>query len=122
MDPGYLTPFLDMLKHGQTDRDIRLMAAQARLGLRPDEQRGVLELLAGDPDREVAQAAAVSSAPGVAPESPPEPDEEKGELPDRTSEEVSAAGKGVIGKLAVMNPAERLARAMKGSREERAVL
>ena len=122
MDAGYLTPFLDMLKHGQTDREIRLMAAQARLGLRADEQRGVLELLAGDPDQEVAQAAAVSIAAGVAPESPSEPDEEKGELPARTSEEKAAAEKGTIEKLAVMNPAERLARAMKGSREERAVL
>ena len=50
METGYLTPFLDMLKQGQLDRDIRLMAAQGELGLRPDEQRGVLDFLASDAD------------------------------------------------------------------------
>jgi hypothetical protein len=123
MDAGYLTPFLDMLKHGQTDRDIRLMAAQGRLGLRPDEQRGVLELLVGDPDPDVAQAAAASIAAGVAaPGSPVEPDEEKDEQLAGTSEEKAAAEKGILEKLAAMNPAQRLSRAMKGSREERAIL
>jgi hypothetical protein len=123
MDAGYLTPFLDTLKHGQTDREIRLMAAQGGLGLRPDEQRGVLDLLVGDPDPEVAQAAAASIAAGVAAsELPSEPEEDGGERPARTGEEKAAAEKGILEKLAAMNPAERLARAMKGSREERAIL
>ena len=124
MDTAYLTPFLDMLKHGQLDRDMRLMAAQGHLGLRPEEQRGVLELLASDSDSEVAKAAAASIAAGAAAdaagESMIEPEDE--EPPPETSEEKAAREQGTLEKLAAMNPAQRLARAMKGSREERSIL
>ena len=124
MDTGYLTPFLDMLKHGQLDRDMRLMAAQGDLGLRPEERRGVLELLASDADSEVAKAAAASIAAGAAAdaagESVIEPEDE--EPPPETSEEKAAKEQGTLEKLAAMNPAQRLARAMKGSREERSIL
>src|SRR5688572_20832623 len=106
MEAGYLTPFLDMLKHGQTDREIRLMAAQGSLGLRSEEQRGVLDLLVGDPDPEVARTAAASIAAGAAtPEPPLEPDEEKEESFARTVEEKASVEKGILEKLAAMNPA-----------------
>jgi hypothetical protein len=124
MDTGYLTPFLDMLKHGQADRDMRLMAAQGGLGLRADEQRGVLELLANDADPEVAKAATASIAAGAtggaAGESELEPEDE--EPPALTSEQKAVKEQGILEKLAAMNPAQRLARAMKGTREERAIL
>jgi hypothetical protein len=68
METGYLTPFLDMLKQGLLDRDIRLMAAQGELGLRADEQRGVLDFLASDADPDVAKAASAAIAAGVAPD------------------------------------------------------
>ena len=58
METGYLTPLLDMFKHGQVDRDTRLMAVQGGFSLRPDEQRGLLELLASDEDPEIARIAA----------------------------------------------------------------
>ena len=123
MDTGYLTPFLDMLKQGQMDRDMRLLAAQGLLGLRADEQRGVLELLVGDLDPEVAQAATASMAAGVtdvtAGESPSEPEEEP---VAQTSEEKAAKEKNILETLAGMKPAQRLSRAMKGTREERAIL
>jgi hypothetical protein len=112
-----------MLKHGQLDRDMRLMAAHGDLSLRPDEQRGVLELLANDSDPDVAKAATASiaaGAAGAAGESVIEPEDQE-PLPE-TSEEKAAQEQGTLEKLAAMNPAQRLARAMKGTREERAIL
>ena len=124
MDTGYLTPFLDMLKHGQIDREMRLMAAQGDLGLRSDEQRAVLELLANDADPEIAKAAAASiaaAATGGA-TGEPVPESEDKEPAPQTGEEKTAKEQGILEKLAAMNPAQRLARAMKGTREERAIL
>ena len=114
MDTGYLTPLLDMFKHGQVDRDTRLMAVQGGFSLRPDEQRGLLELLAGDEDPEIARIAAASleAAPAE-----PEPPEENGK-----GEEQVEQAQGVLQTLAAMNPAQRLGRAMKGTRSERAIL
>ena len=57
MEAGFSTPFLDIFKRGGADRDIRLLAAQGALGLLVDEQRSLLELLAGDADREIARTA-----------------------------------------------------------------
>jgi hypothetical protein len=47
--------------------------------------------------------------------------EDQEPLPE-TSEEKAAQEQGTLEKLAAMNPAQRLARAMKGTREERAIL
>jgi len=124
MDTGYLTPLLDMLKHGQLDRDMRLMAAQGDLGLRPEEQRGVLELLASDSDPEISKAAAASIAAAAGADAVGEPviePEDEEPLPE-TSEEKAAKEQGTLEKLAAMNPAQRLSRAMKGTREERSIL
>jgi hypothetical protein len=57
MEPGAAAPLLDLFRKGGVDRDIRLMAAQGVLGLRRFEQIGVCELLAGDDDPEIAEAA-----------------------------------------------------------------
>jgi hypothetical protein len=49
-----------------------------------------------------------------------EPEDE--EPPPGTSEAKAAKEQGTLEKLAAMNPAQRLARAMKGTREERSIL
>jgi hypothetical protein len=151
MDPGFRTPLLDMFRRGEVARDIRLLAARGALAPRVHEQLGLLVLLVGDNDPEVAAAAegtlAViptpslaaflgrSDAPGelrtffgargieplagvpieddaplvdVAPDVPPPPDAE---------DERSA-----LQRIASMNVAQRLSLAMKGTREERAIL
>jgi hypothetical protein len=127
MEIGYPTPVLDMLKHGQpVDRDIRLMAAQGLLGLRHDEQRGVLEILVSDPDPEIARAAADSLASGVSPdaagETPEELDCPQADQGDGAADVKADRVRRTAETLAAMNPGQRLGRAMKGSREERAIL
>ena len=108
MDVGAGTPLLDLFRRTDVDRDVRLMAAQCVLGLRPHEQIGLLELLVDDPDPEVAQAA-VASLRGV--DGPPAAAAPEGQ------DEGSA-----LQKIAAMSPAQRLSLAMKGTREERAIL
>jgi len=119
MEAGAATPLLDFFRRNEVDRDIRLMAAQCMLGLRPHEQQGILELLVDDPDAEVAEAARTNlramtgvppgseTAPADGPEEPAPADEKEGTALER---------------IAAMSPAQRLARAMKGTREERAIL
>ena len=117
MEAGAGTPLLDLFRKGGVDRDIRLMAAQGILGLRRFEQIGVCELLAGDPDPEIAEAASslLRELSGDAPAEPasqePSADEQEGD-DERTA----------LQKIAAMSPAQRLALAMKGTREERAIL
>jgi hypothetical protein len=117
MEAGAGTPLLDLFRKGSVDRDIRLMAAQGILGLRRFEQIGVCELLVGDPDPEIAEAASslLKELTGNAPAEPapeePSADEQEAD-DDRT----------VLQKIATMSPAQRLALAMKGTREERAIL
>ncbi|HEY5617138.1 MAG TPA: hypothetical protein VIK60_04295 [Vicinamibacterales bacterium] len=92
------------------------MAAQGVLGLRRFEQVAVCELLANDADVEVAREAAAllrtlnSEAQDTAPDA-------GSTVPDDEPEEGSA-----LQRIAAMSPAQRLARAMKGTREERAIL
>jgi hypothetical protein len=124
-DTGYTTPFLDLIKQGQIDREIKLVAAQGTLGLRVEEQRAVLDVLTGDADPEVAQTAAASLAGGVldqvASDAAPEPESEM-DAPAQPSDRKAENEQGLLNRLAAMNPAQRMARAMKGTREERAIL
>jgi len=120
MESGGGTPLLDYFRRGGVDRDMRLMAARGLLGLRPHEQAGMLELLVNDPDPEVAQAAAAnlqvmgSEAAGA------------GEPADEAASPGQGGQDGKEGsallKIAAMSPAQRLALAMRGTREERAIL
>jgi hypothetical protein len=57
MDAGYRTPLLDFFRRGEVARDIRLLAAQGALAPRAHEQLGLLMLLVGDVDPEIASAA-----------------------------------------------------------------
>ena len=117
MEPGAAAPLLDLFRKGGVDRDIRLLAAQGVLGLRRFEQIGVCELLANDDDPEIAEAATAllrslnnetADAAKSADTSPSEDEPDD----DRTA----------LQRIAAMSPAQRLARAMKGTREERAIL
>lgn len=118
MDAGFRTAFLDIFKRGQVDRDIRLLAAQGTLGLRADEQRGLLELLVGDPDPEIARIAEGTLQAGSVEEATVDVQPGASEpVEDGERKEGSA-----LQKIAAMNPAQRLALATKGTREERAIL
>jgi hypothetical protein len=151
MDSGFLTPLVDAFKQGGAPHEVKMLAAQGVLAPRAQEQVALLALLAGDPDAEVAQTAdrtltsmppaevaallADSSAPealrtffaarGIQPAAAPMP-EADGPIVDAGSappppppDEPEAS---TLQRLAAMNVAQRMAVAMKGSREERAVL
>jgi hypothetical protein len=116
MEPGAAAPLLDLFRKGAVDRDIRLLAAQGVLGLRRFEQIGVCELLAGDEDPEIAEAAAALLRTLNS-----EPDARAG-VDTAAPEDAAGDERTALQKIAAMSPAQRLARAMKGTREERAIL
>jgi hypothetical protein len=127
MDSLFRTPFLDIFKQGGVDRDIRMMVAEGALGLRAEEQRLTLELLMTDPDPEIARTAEAtllavrsSDAAAAQPYTPPDAEPESEE--QLTPEEKEKKRASTLQKIAALNPAQRLALAMKGTREERAVL
>ena len=144
------TPLLDFFKRGEVERDVRLQAAQGTLAPRAHEQLAILVLLLVDYDREIRETAdetlnripvevlekflARADAPvdlreffgdrGIFPaEIPPievdfddpliEASGEDGEDDERVSG---------TQELAAMNFPQRLRAAMKGSREQRAIL
>lgn len=121
MEAGAGTPLLDFFKRGEVDRDIRLMAARCVLGLRPLEQQGLLELLVSDPDAEVAAAARASleamTGAGGSPSSAGSDDAVEAASAGESGKDGSA-----LERIAAMSPGQRLSLAMRGTREERAVL
>jgi len=154
MEAGYRTPLLDLFRRGEVARDIRLLAAQGALAPRAHEQLGLLILLVGDQDPEIARAAdaTLTAIPrdslsafiaradvsgemrdffaerGVQPAEVPSPDAESPfvdigpdpePLPDVDDEQKEAT---VQQKIASMTIAQRMALAMKGTREERSLL
>src|SRR5688572_12427071 len=140
MDAGFRTPLLDFFRRGEVARDIRLLAAQGALAPRAHEQLALLMLLVGDQDSDIAQAAeatlrqiprealagflARSDAPaemrtffaerGIEPtaSSTPEPEPEPEDEDEKTT----------LQRINAMNVAQRIALAMKGSREARSIL
>jgi hypothetical protein len=151
MDTGFRTPLLDFFRRGEVAPDIRLLAAQGALAPRAHEQLGLLMLLVGDQDPEIAAAAedtlqaipvdslaaflARSDAPaemrnffaarGIEPAARASPgvegplvDTSQPETPESEPEDEA----GALERIAAMNIAQRVALAMKGSREERAIL
>jgi hypothetical protein len=158
MDSGLRTPLLDFFRRGDVARDIRLQAAQGGMAPRAHEQIGLLMLLVGDQDPEVAAAAEATIAAiprealeaflarsdasremreffalrGVEPGEIPwaeidkpmidtdEPDADAlldGEPPPEGQEREST-----LQKIAALTVSQRMALAMKGTREERAIL
>lgn len=150
MEAGFRTPFLDIFRRGEVARDIRLLAAQGALAPRAHEQLGLLVLLVDDPDPEIAAAAertlqaiprepleaflartdvstdirSFFAARGMEPGGAAAVD---ADLPIvDTSPPVDAVANedegAAIQRIARLNVAQRIALAMKGSREERAIL
>jgi hypothetical protein len=151
MDIGFKTPLLDFFRKGDVARDVRLQAAQGALATRAHEQLALLVLLTGDPDAEIVAAADATlgmipaaslsaflartdvssemreffAKRGVAPGDVPSPEADKPivdteagpEIADDEDDEKSA-----MQRLAEMNVPQKMARATKGTREERAIL
>jgi hypothetical protein len=143
---------LDFFRRGEVARDIRLLAAQGALAPRAHEQLGLLILLVADPDPEIAAAAeatleaiprgalqgflARSDAPseiraffaargiessGAATAEADQPMVDASAAPQSVADGAGDEGSAAE-RIARMNVAQRISLAMKGSREERAVL
>jgi len=151
MDVGAKTPLIDFFRKGDVARDVRLQAAQGAIATRAHEQMALLVMLTGDADAEVAAAAnatiglippqtlaAFLARPdvsmemreffaqrGVVPssETAAEPDKplvdtaEGLEIADDEDDEKSA-----LQRLQEMSVPQKMSRATKGTREERAIL
>ena len=144
------TPLLDFFKRGEDERDVRMQAAEGTLAPRAHEQLGILVLLLEDPDREIRETAdqtlnkipvdalekflARSDVPvdlreffgdrGIFPaEIPPIEVDFDDALIDAVDaaeeEEIRLSG---TQELAAMSFPQRLKAAMKGTREQRAIL
>jgi hypothetical protein len=149
-----VTALLDFFRRGDVARDIRLLAARGALAPAAHEQLGLLMLLVGDADPEVADAAeatlraiprdllaaflsrsdvtaetrAFFAARGVEPSGSPPADasaplvERGSDAPDEPGEAPPADEQSALERIAAMSVPQRVALAMKGSREERAIL
>ena len=148
---AYSTPLLDSFKQGDVERDVRLLAAKGALAPRVHEQLALLMLLINDSDGEVASAAdatvralpadvlsiflsrtdvsnemrAFFAGRGVQPADMPGDERDDQPLIDQgeVAEEVKDADeKNTLQRIAAMSVAQRVVTAMKGTREERAIL
>jgi hypothetical protein len=143
------SPLLDTFKRGEVSRELRLLAAQAAVAPRAEEQLELLVMLMSDADPEIAATAARTlesipasdlsavlagdvsdetrarfAAKGILPAgAPPEGD---APLIDASPEVDEAAPdeeqQSALQRIASLNVAKRIALAMKGNREERAIL
>lgn len=151
MGAGFTTPLLDFFRRGDVERDLRLLAARGALAPRAQEQLGLLILLVDDRDAEVAAVAEATlqaiprdslaqflarsdvpsemrsffAARGVEPADAPGDDrddeplvDEGGDVDDHGDEDEATT----LQRIAAMTVAERVVTAMKGTREERAIL
>ena len=55
-DPGLKSPLIDFFRRGEVARDVRMLAAQGALAPRAQEQLALLVLLSDDPDPEIRRA------------------------------------------------------------------
>jgi hypothetical protein len=150
MEAGLRTPLLDLFRRGEAARDVKLLAAQGALAPRPLEQLGLLAILVSDGDPEIAAAAeatlqampretvagllARSDAPtemrtffsgrGIEPSAAPVQTEQPlvDTSPDPDAPPAGEDESTTMQRIQAMNVAQRIALAMKGSREERAIL
>jgi hypothetical protein len=143
------TPLLDFFKRGEVERDVRLQAAQGTLAPRAHEQLAILVLLLEDSDREIRDTAdetlnkipaealekflARSDVPvdlreffgdrGIFPaQIPPIEVDDLEALIDESGEDEDEERVSGTQELAAMNFPQRLRAAMKGTREQRAIL
>ena len=151
MESGFGTPLLEFFKRGDVEPDVKLLAAQGALAPRAHEQLGLLVLLVNDPDAEIASTAektlqAISREAIAAflarPDAPSELKKffaARGIEPGAAALENEAAlidtspktdevdddkddEKTALQRLQAMNVPQKVQRATKGSREERAIL
>jgi hypothetical protein len=158
MNAGLRTPLLDFFRKGDVSRDIRMLAAEGAVAPRLHEQVGLLMLLVGDSDEDVARTAEATlqsipkdkltalltrpeasvemrafferrgvepAAQGSEPDNllngpDPEPEPEATEQSEGDEQETGRISS--VAKIAAMSIVERLTLAMKGTREERAIL
>jgi hypothetical protein len=144
------TPLLDFFRRGEVERDVRLQAAQGALAPRAHEQLAILVLLLEDSDREIRETAdetlnripvealqnflARSDIPidlreffgdrGIFPAEiqPIAVDFDDPLIEAEEAEDEEAARASGAQELAGMNFPQRLKCAMKGTREQRAIL
>jgi hypothetical protein len=148
IDPGVRTPLVDSFRRGEVARDVRLEAAQGRMAPRGLEQLAVLLILTEDADAEVKQTAtatldgipqdaleglaARTDVPGemrrwldergIAPAATaPASDEPLIETGEPDAEATAPVAQGVQ-RLATMSVMQKMKVAMRGTREERAIL
>ena len=149
MDAGFRSPLVDLFRRGEVDRDVRILAAQGAMALRAAEQLALLVVLVDDPDAEVRRAAEVTIARipqeslaaflarpeasgalrdffvrrGIEPAAiPSETADEPLIESEETPPAAEAAQMGVAQRLSHMKVGERIRAALRGSREERAIL
>ena len=151
MDIGFKTPLIDFFRRGDVARDVRLQAAQGALATRAHEQLALLVLLTGDPDAEIAAAANTTlgiippaslaaflartdvspemreffAKRGVEPAAEPAPEADKPMVDTATGPEIADDEddeKSAMQRLSEMSVPQKMSRATKGSREERAIL
>ena len=151
MDVGVKTPLIDFFRKGDVARDVRLQAAQGALATRAHEQLALLVMLSGDPDAEVVAAAEATlgmipkaalaaflartdvsaemrdffANRGIAPADAPAPEADKPMVdtaagPDIADDEDDE--KSAMQRLQEMSVPQKMSRATKGTREERAIL
>jgi hypothetical protein len=143
------SPLLDSFKRGEVNRELKLLAAQAVVAPRAEEQLELLVMLTGDADPEIAQTAestlasipvselaailagdvsadtrARFAAKGIQPAGTPPAGDKP--LIDASPEVEEAPPdeepQSALQRIASLNVARRIALAMKGNREERAIL
>jgi len=150
MESGFATPLLEFFKRGEVEADVKLLAAQGSLAPRAHEQLGLLALLVHDPDPAIAITAentlqAISKDALAAFIARPDvPSELKSFFAARGIEPGAAAldseaalidtstkdeevdedeDQGTaLQRLQKLNVPQKVQRATKGSREERAIL
>jgi hypothetical protein len=150
MESGFVTPLLEFFKKGEVAPDVKLLAAQGALAPRAHEQLGLLALLVSDPDPEIAITAentlhAISKEALAAFLARPDvPTELKNFFAARGIEPGAAALESeaalidtsptgeeadededqgtALQRLSKLNVPQKVQRATKGSREERAIL
>ena len=151
MEIGVRTPLIDFFRRGDVAHDVRLLAAQGALAARAHEQLALLVLLSSDPEPDVAAAANATlgmippaslsaflarsdvsselreffAKRGVQPAEVPAEEADKPiidaapepEIADDEDDEESA-----MQRLSKLSVPQKMSRATKGTREERAIL
>lgn len=147
-DPGFRSPLVDFFFRGEVARDVRILAARGALVPGPFEQLALLVLLSDDPDAEVASVAgstidgipqdalagflarpeatremrAFFAARGVEPAAVAAPDSDEPLVPLAGEDAETPEADDQHRPLSALSVTERVKLAMRGTREQRAVL